>query len=212
VTSVGGAFRSVTTPTNDYASTTPYTGAVSGGAFTTQLAVPQPASGSIGAIDLVRSADYRPIHLLDFVSSTFPISQSVASPALPPWALATAATTASTASRTASWSVVASPASAHDGELLHMSWTHTVAGIKHPSQWDVIAPPGQTSFAFPALPAALADTQPAGADPLTATTRVFEIPSIASHDELRALPSANLMCLECAVRTHDVARVVYTEL
>jgi hypothetical protein len=45
-----------------------------------------------------------------------------------------------------------------------------------------------------------------------APTRVFWIPSIADCDALRKQPSANVMCLEFAVRTGDVQRVILFDM
>jgi hypothetical protein len=45
-----------------------------------------------------------------------------------------------------------------------------------------------------------------------ASNRVFEISSVTGYDLLRTLPSANIMCLECSVRTGDFQRVVFTQL
>jgi hypothetical protein len=73
-------------------------------------------------------------------------------------------------------------------------------------------PVGDNSFAFPILPAPLGDTQPAAADTVIAPTRVFWIPSIADCDALRKQPSANVMCLEFAVRTGDVQRVILFDM
>jgi hypothetical protein len=107
---------------------------------------------------------------------------------------------------------VPSASSVYNGQLLHMDWTHVVAGTPNPSQWHVIMPPGQTSFTFPTLPPQLSDSEPAGSDSLSGTIRLFDIPSVATYDALRTMTSANVMCLECAVRTADFPRVVYMEM
>jgi hypothetical protein len=85
--------------------------------------------------------------------------------------------------------------------------------VSHPSQWDFILPPGQTTIDFPDLPAPLDATLPAPDDNLTSgNTRVFDIPTIPSYDMLRALPAADLLCLECGVRANDFQRVVFSTM
>jgi hypothetical protein len=210
VASVSGNFRVVLDPLSDFNPSVGYSGAVTGGAFTvSNLGIAQGVGlRALGAVDLGRGGTFRVIHVLDAIALDT-LTQTVAAPVLPPWSQTR--TTASAGSRTASWLLVTSAASVHKGQVLHMTWNHTVAGAPSPSQWDIIMPPGQASFAFPTFPAPLSDSEPAANDTLSASTRVFDIPSVPSYDMLRATPSANVMCLECSVRTGDFRRVVYTD-
>jgi hypothetical protein len=210
VASVSGNFRVVADPLTDFNPSVGYSGAVTGGAFTvSNLGIAQGVGlRALGAVDLGRGGTFRVIHVLDAIALDT-LTQTVAAPVLPPWSQTR--TTASAGSRTASWLLVTSAASVHKGQVLHMTWNHTVAGAPSPSQWDIIMPPGQASFAFPTFPAPLSDSEPAANDTLSASTRVFDIPSVTGYDMLRATPSANVMCLECSVRTGDFRRVVYTD-
>lgn len=210
VASVSGNFRVVADPLTDFNPSVGYSGTVTGGAFTaSNLGIAQGVGlRALGAVDLSRGGTFRVIHVLDAIALDT-LTQTVAAPMLPPWSQTR--TTATAGSRMASWLLVASAASVHKGQVLHMTWNHSVAGAASPSQWDVIMPPGQTSFAFPMFPVPLGDNQPAASDTLNASTRVFDIPSVTGYDMLRARSSADVMCLECSVRTGDLRRVVYTD-
>jgi hypothetical protein len=208
VATVNGTFRPVIDQRADVNPALGYTGTPTGGAYTASFPVAQTGLRTLGALTLTRTG-FRPMQVIDSFSLGT-LTQTVASPVLAPWGQGT--TQASSALKMASWFVAAGAGSAHDGSVLHMAWNHTSAGVLQSSQWDIIMPPGQMSVAFPALPAALADAAPASDDQLTASTRVFDIPSVSSYDMLRAMSSANVMCLDCSVRSGDFQRVVFTQL
>jgi hypothetical protein len=213
VTSVNGSFRNVIDPRAgplfDFTASGVYNGTPTGGAFTATFKVAQIGVRTVGTLTLARPG-YRAMQLAD-AFSTSTLTQTVAAPALPPWGQSS--TIASTALRRASWFYVPDAASSYDGELVHVAWLHNISGTGHPSQWDFILPPGQTTIDFPALPAPLADSLPASDDTLTSSnTRVFDIPSIPSYDMLRTLPAADLLCLECGVRANDFQRVVFSTM
>lgn len=208
ISSVNGGFRSVIDPRFDMATLGSYSGTPTEGAFTATFKVTQAGSRTVGSVNLARSG-FRTMQILDSFS-TNTTTQTVAAPVLPPWGQTS--TIVSTALAMASWFVVPSASSSYDGQLLHVNWTHLISGVSHPSQWDIILPPGVTSLTFPALPTPLDTVLPAPQDGAGAFTRVFDIPSITSYDMLRAQPSGNVMCLDCSVRGGDFQRVVFTQL
>jgi len=205
---VTGGFRAVIDGRFDINPGLAYQGAVTGGAFTASFPVSQLGVRTLGAATLNRTG-FRSIQIFDALSLGA-VAQTIAAPVLPPWSQN--GTTASAGLRKATWVLEPSAASVYDGQALHMTWLHTTAGVPNASQWDILVPPGVSAVDFPALPAALADAGPAADDRIVATTRVFEIPSINGYATLRTMPSAHPMCLDCAVRTGDFPRVVFTQL
>ena len=213
VASVSGTFHSVIDPRLDIfpqqtTGSISYSGTPAGGAFTTTFKIAQAGTRTVGSVNLVRTG-FRTMQILDSFS-TNTTTQTVAAPMLPPWGQASTIT--STALQMASWFVLPDTSSSSDGQLLHVSWNHVISSVSHPSQWDIILPPGVTSLTFPALPAPLDSVLPAPQDTATASTRVFDIPSLTGYDMLRAQPSGNIMCLDCSVRAGDFQRVVFTQL
>lgn len=186
-----------------------YNGTPTGGAFTKTVPFSATGERTFGELFLNR-AGFNGMELVDSFSSGT-LTQTVAAPTLPTWVQG--ATNVSSALHKAEWFSVPEPSTTPNttGEFLAMSWSHQIAGVSHPSRWSVILPPGQTSFDFPPMPPGLSDHQPAGVDFLSGTTTVFEIPSIAGYDMLRTVPSANIMCLTCAVESGDIQRVVLTQ-
>jgi hypothetical protein len=208
VSSLTGTFRAVVDPRIEYAAATVYAGSPTGGAYTGNFAVAQTGLRTVAFLSLFRGGRFRNIQLLDALSLGT-LSQTVAAPPLPPWTQN--APTVNIQMQMASWAPEALAGSTYNGQLLHLSWTHIVAGVTSTSQWDMILPSGPMSMTFPALPTALAEIAPTANDTVNAKVRMFDIPSVAGYDALRATPSANVMCLECAVRTADFQRVVFTE-
>jgi hypothetical protein len=213
VTSVNGTFRNVLDPKagpfSDFSASSVYNGTPTGGAFTGTFKAAQIGVRTLGSLTMARPG-YRSMQLYD-AFSTGTLTQTVASPALPPWGQSS--TIASTGLRRASWFYVSGAASSSKGEIVHVAWLHTISSVSHPSQWDFILPPGQTTIDFPDLPAPLDATLPAPDDNLTSSnTRVFDIPTIPSYDMLRTLPAADLLCLECGVRANDFQRVVFSTM
>jgi hypothetical protein len=205
---VTGGFRAVIDGRFDINPGLAYQGTVTGGAFTASFPVAQLGVRTLGAATLNRTG-FRSIQIVDALSLGA-VAQTIAAPALPPWSQN--GTTASAGLRKATWVLEPSASSVYDGQALHMTWIHTTAGVPNASQWDILVPPGVSAVDFPALPAALADAGPAADDRIVATTRVFEIPSISGYATLRTMTSAHPMCLDCAVRTGDFPRVVFTQL
>jgi hypothetical protein len=209
VSSLSGTFRPVFDGKTEAAIFTPnYSGAPTGGAFSATFNWYPTGDRTVGSIFLIR-AGFGNMQILESFSVDT-LTQTVAAPALPAWVQGN--TTASPALRMASWFLVPDQSSTSDGQLLHADWSHVISGISHDSQWDFILPPGRTSITFPTLPSQFSDIQPFPDDPVFASNRVFEISSVTGYDLLRTLPSANIMCLECSVRTGDFQRVVFTQL
>jgi hypothetical protein len=186
-----------------------YSGTPTGGAFTKTIPFHATGERTFGQL-LLNRIGFEPMRLFDSFS-TNTLTQTVATPTFPTWLQGE--TNVSSALRRAEWFIVpeASTTSTTTGEILAISWSHQISGVYHSSQWNVIMPPGQTSFDLPPMPPALSDHQPAPADFIGGSTTVFEIPSIPSYDMLRTLRSANIMCLACAVRAGDIQRAVLTQ-
>jgi hypothetical protein len=208
VTSVSGGFRAVIDDRSDFVASGTYGGTPTGGAFTASVALAQVGLRTLGALSLLRTG-HRSIQVLDAIALGT-LTQTVAAPALPPWGQGS--TIASAGVGMASWFVVPDASSVHDGQIVHLRWSYMRAGTPSSSQWHIIVPPDQTSVVLPTLPAALSGSRPAPEDSLSASTRVFEIPAVTGYDMLRAKPSASVMCLECAARSAEFQRVVFTQL
>lgn len=186
-----------------------YNGTPTGGAFTKTVPFHATGERTFGELFLNRTG-FNQMQLFDSFS-TGTQTQTVAAPTLPTWVQG--ATNVSSALHKAEWFVVPeqSTSSTTTGELLLLQWSHVISGVSHPSKWNIIIPPGQTSFDFPPMPPTLSDHQPAPVDSIFGATTVFEIPSITNYDMLRTLPSANIICLSCAVESGDLQRVVLSQ-
>jgi hypothetical protein len=186
-----------------------YNGTPTGGAFSTTF--PSMATGerTVGELFLQRQGFDGMTVFDSFSSST--LTQTVTSPTLPIWGQGF--TTMSSELHKAVWFLIpeANTTPNTDGQVLHMSWNHLISGTSHPSQWDVIMPPGQTSLDIPPMPPALADHQPVENDFLSGSMTVFDIASVSSYDMLRTLPSANIMCLRCTVFAGDFQHVALSQ-
>lgn len=145
-------------------------------------------------------------------------SQTVSSPALPPFIQRsgsgpfTSTVITSAALGQAAWfSVPSGPSSTSDWQLLRMFWNRTVSGMPSGFNWQVIMPPTQTNLSFPKLPPSLADFGPLPTDNISSSSvRHVEIPSVMGYDAARAIPSRNLMCVECALRTGEFQRAIFS--
>jgi hypothetical protein len=209
VNSVSGAFRTILDSNNEISMTGGYNGTPTGGAFSASFPWHPTGERTVGQLFLNRPG-FSGLRVYDSFSSNT-LTQTVASPTLPPWPQG--GVISSSALRQASWFLVPDATSVSDGQMLRVSWSHTISGTSHPSQWFFILPPPETmgdqSIDFPALPAPLASVLPVAEDSMGASIRVFDISTVTGYDAVRALPSATPMCLECAVRTGDIQRVVF---
>lgn len=206
ITSVSGSFQSVLDSNREINEITGYNGSPTGGAFSGSFSWHNTGERTVGQVTFSQPG-FSGIEIFDSFSAST-LTQTIAAPAFPPKLQSGAI--GSSALRTASWFLVPSAASTHDGVLLHASWTHVISGTGHPHQWDFILPPGTTSIDFPALPAQFNDTLPQPQDGMSTSVRVFDISSITGYDMLRTVPSANIMCLTCSVAAGDFQRVVVT--
>lgn len=206
IVSLNGTFNTVLDSNREINMVGGYSGTPTGGAFSGSFTWHPTGERTVGTLSMNRQG-FSTMRLLDsFASNT--LTQTVAAPALPPWVQGGAQ--ASSALRMASWFLVPDASSVYDGQVLRVSWSHTVSGMNHPHQWHFILPPEQTSIAFPQLPSQFNDNLPFPQDNMSATIRVFDVSAITGYDMLRTLPSSTVMCLECAVRAGEVQRVVYT--
>jgi hypothetical protein len=206
ITSVSGNFRTILDSNDEVSLGGSYNGTPTGGAFSGTFNWHPTGERSVGLLSLNRNG-FSAMHVYDSFSAST-LTQTVAAPSLTPWLQSSP--TASAALRTANWFLVPEASSVYDGQVLHLNWNHTVAAMNVPFQWSIILPPGPTAIDLPALPAQFNDSLPATEDFLSAQIRVFDIQSATGYDQIRAMPSANIMCLDCAVRAGDLQRIVYT--
>ncbi|MDQ3369312.1 MAG: hypothetical protein M3680_28125 [Myxococcota bacterium] len=205
ITGVSGQFSTVLDGMTEHSFLQGFNGQPTGGAFTGNF-MWAPVGDRTLAYASFNRQNFQSIRLIDSLTSNA-VSQTIASPTLPPWVQGQVAV--STALREATWFPVPTAASAHDGQMLRVGWNHVVSAVNHPHAWHFILPPGQTSITFPKLPAAFEDHLPAPQDGLNALQlRLFDISTAANYDAVRALPSRNVMCLECGLRSGDFQRVV----
>jgi hypothetical protein len=207
ISSVSGMFRAAVDPNLEFQTSGSYSGIPTGGAFSASIRYASIGTRTLGQVTLSRPGR-RPMLLID----SFPVSsmtQNVATPMLPPWIQDGAI--ASSALRTAAWFLASDASSVYDGQLLHMSWNRRISDTSNPYQWHFILPPGQMMVEFPTLPSQFNEFVPAPQDAIFLSISVFDISTISDYDALREQPSANIMCLVCALRVGDFQRVVFTD-
>jgi hypothetical protein len=206
ITSLSGNFATVIDANKTFSFAGSYNGTPTGGAFTTTFPWHPTGERTVGSLALNRTG-FQTMRVLDSFSANT-LTQTVAAPALTPWVQGNV--TSSSALKMASWFVVPEASSVYDGQLLRVSWSHTIGTMSHPHQWHFILPPGLTSISYPALPPQFNDAMPLPEDFTSATLRVFDIASVTGYDMVRTMPSRNIMCLDCAVNAGDLQRVVFT--
>jgi hypothetical protein len=134
-----------------------------------------------------------------FEPSTTPYSLEM--PMLPPWL--TTSSIASGPAQMAAWFPVGNGPS--KGTVARTTWTHGSA----PYNWTFIVPPGTTAINFPKLPDAIAMNAPHPEDFVNLQyVRVFDIPELASYDDVRKLPESTIVQLDLAVQLGLLKRVV----
>ncbi len=207
VSNVSGSWSPVIDNATDYNFSQGYSGTPTGGAFTGSFTFGGTGDRTLARVVMTRAGNFQQITLADqFGSNT--LSQTVASPTLPPWMQGTVL--ASAALRSATWYLVGDASSVSDGVVLRLAWNHVVASANNYHQWHVIMPPGQQSIDLPKLPAAFNDNLPAPQDGLSGQVRTFDVNTATGYDALRAVPSRNIMCIDCALRAGDFQRAVYS--
>jgi hypothetical protein len=206
VTSVSGSWSSVIDGASEVAINTFYSGVPNGGAFTQSFAFHPGADRTLGRLTLSRPG-FATMRLVDQFTAFSP-SQTVTAPVLPPWMQG--GVLVSAALRTASWAIVSEPGAVADGVAVRAAWSRpgTPSSIFH--QWHAILPPGQSSIAFPQLPAPLAEAGFSAQDNVNAAVATFEVSTLDGYDAVRAQPSRNFMCIDCALRAGEFPRAVVT--
>lgn len=191
-------------------------GSPTGGAYSTSFAWPTFGDRTFGQLELFRQGVFSEMEVMDSFS-TSGTSWTVASPTLPPWV--SAAVTSAPAG-IIMWFPV--PPITHDGTVIQTEWTHQIGATNYLSYWDFIVPPDQTTINLPKLPPPYDTMVPQDEDSIDLEfdqfnifeegVQLLELPSITSYDELRALPEAELVCPDCAVRNGTVQRVVRSQM
>jgi len=204
VTSISGNFTTVLDGQTEQNFIGGYNGQATGGAFTAQFPWHPTGDRTMAQVFLSRPG-FGGMRVLDSLTSNS-LSQTVASPALPPWLQSGAIV--SSALRMANWFAVPDANPESDAQLLRVNWNHVVASTNHPHTWNFILPPGQAAITFPKLPAQFNDNLPAPQDSIGAQIREIEITAVDGYDAARALPSRNLMCIECAMRAGEIQRAI----
>ena len=89
--------------------------------------------------------------------------------------------------------------------MLRVSWSHN--GV--PYLWTFIVPPGVTAINFPKLPDAIAMNAPHPEDSASVQfVRAFDIPELASYDDVRKLPESTIVALDQATQLGLLKRVI----
>jgi hypothetical protein len=149
---------------------------------------------------LSRTGPWTQMAIMDSVTPTT-APYSIAAPALPPW-LTTNYVVSGPAQMAAWFPVGDGPQS---GTVLRVGWSHNGA----PYTWTFIVPPGVTAITFPKLPDAIAMNAPHPEDSASVQfLRVFDIPELASYDDVRKLPESTLVALDQATEFGLLKRVI----
>lgn len=126
---------------------------------------------------------------------------SLAVPMLPPWL--TSSYIVSGPAQMAAWFPVGD--GPQKGALANVYWSHNSASYS----WSFIVPPGQTAINFPKLPAAAAMYAPYPEDFVYMSyVRLFDIPELATYDDVRKLPESTIADLGSAVQLGLLERVI----
>lgn len=182
-----------------------YSGNPTGGAFTSTFGFHGTGDRTIARVQFQRPGSFDLMTLVDGITPNSTV-QTVASPQFTPWLQGVLA---SAPLRTVAWNAVATPASVTDGSVVLAQWSRTVGGMTQFYRWYLIVPPGVSSINLPDLPTPLNNVLPTTEDFLNAQVRMFDL-STTDYDAVRALPSRNVMCIECAVRAGEFQRAVFS--
>lgn len=208
VAQLSGSWATVLNVQDERSFAAGYSGSPTGGAFTATFAFHPTGRRSVGRVQFQRQGTFGAMTLLDsFTTST--LTQTVASPQFTPWLQQGLLTSAPL--RKVDWNAVATPASVTDGTLVYVAWNVTVGGMNQSYRWFLIVPPGVSSIKLPELPAPLNNVLPPDDVFLDGSVRLFDISTVTDYDAVRALPSRNIMCIDCAVRSGDFQRAVFIE-
>jgi hypothetical protein len=207
ITNLGGNWATVLDGFSEQAFFGGFNGNPTGGAFTGMFKFHTTGDRTLGRVQMSRTGGFQSMQVVDQFSAGT-TTQTVAAPMLTPWLQGSVA--ASSALRMASWFMVPDATSVHDGVVLRAQWNHVVSATNNFHQWHIIMPPNTQSVVFPKLPAQFNDNQPAAVDSMSVQVKLFDISTVSNYDALRALPSRNIMCTDCALRGGDFTRVVST--
>jgi hypothetical protein len=183
-------------------------GTSSGGAFTGNFQYCNLGERTAATLTLSRPgfAQTRVIDSLPSNAATW----TVASPMLPPQ-IETNGFLVSPSQRRAAWAVSPTAGTTHDAVVATFSWNVNIAGVSHTSFWHFVMPPGTTEVTFPKLPATFDAFLPQPDFGLGINfIRNIEIPTISSYDAYRAQGAATALCPECAVRSGDIQRAIFS--
>lgn len=205
VTQLFGQWLTVLNLQDERSLASSYSGNPTGGAFTTTFGFHATGRRTVGRVQFQRLGSFDIMTLLDSFN-TNTLTQTVASPQFTPWLQGVLA---SAPLRKVTWNAVATAASATDGTVVSLQWDRMVGATNQFYRWYLIVPPGVSSIALPDLPAPLNSLLPPDDRFLGATVRLFDVPA-TGYDAVRALPSRNVMCIECAVRAGDFQRAVFS--
>lgn len=205
VTQLFGSWSTVFNLQDERSLATGYSGSPTGGAFTTTFGFHATGRRTVGRVQFQRQGSFDIMTLLDSFN-TNTLTQTVASPQFTPWLQGVLA---SAPQRKVTWIAAPTPASVTDGTVVVAQWTRGVAPMTQSYRWYLIVPPGVSSIDLPDLPAPLNNVLPPDDVFLGASVRLFDI-SATGYDAVRALPSRNIMCIECAVRAGDFQRAVFS--
>jgi hypothetical protein len=178
-----------------------YSGAPSNGQYTSPT-FQWPGQGTREWVrsTLSRTGPWYQMYIMDNVAPTTAPYTSAA-PALPPWM--TSNTIASGPAQMAAWFPVGD--GPQKGTVLRVSWSHNGA----PYVWTFIVPPGVTAINFPKLPDAIAMNAPHPEDTASVQfVRTFDIPELASYDDVRKLPESEIVTIDQAPQLGLLKRVI----
>jgi hypothetical protein len=156
---------------------------------------------TLSTVFLTRLGPFFSQRVLDALTT---INTTINTPPLPPWLPNNFLSSA--AARMVVWLPVGS--ATHDGNVVQTNWNHTTAGVTSQFAWNFITPPDTSTIVLPTLPALFSDTQPHPEDFMGTRIDLVRIPSISGYDAFRAIPEAQLTCLDCAVRSNLIPRVI----
>lgn len=205
VTNLFGNWATVLNNADERTLASSFSGNPTGGAFTNTFGFHATGDRTVARVQFQRMGSFDVVTLIDGFAPNS-TTQTVASPQLTPWLQGSLA---SAPLRTINWNAVSTPASVTDGTVVLAQWNHTVGGMTQFYRWYLIVPPGVSAITLPDLPAPLNNVLPASEDFLSSQVRLFDVPA-TGYDAVRALPSRNLMCIECAVRAGEFQRAVYS--
>lgn len=204
ITNVSGNFSTIIDGSREFSFLGFWNGNVTGGAFTTQFSWHPTGERTLGNVFLPRSG-FTTMRIVDAFAANN-LTQTVAAPTLTAWLQS--GVIASSALRMANWFMVPDANSVQDGVVLRLNWNHVVSAMSNPHQWHIIMPPNTQAVVLPKLPAQFEENLPAPQDGLSGQVKVFDISTINDYNGVRAQPSRNIMCTDCALRGGDFQRVV----